>query len=610
MITIIRRPVLLTLALLLVLPSVALGGGGDYDFSAAAKSKMNLSFDLDQVEGMLQNPAPAVRQQLEALGYAETYGYGYGYQMGAYAAQTLPLEPNSEVESVTVYRDRALVTRVLDADISAGANSVTFEGLPLGLASDSLHAFVRADGARIVGAELVSGRGDVEETERIAEFREEMLDITEELGQVRDRIESLLAQRAYLRETLLATGEEGRPQPSLDQIRGTLTFLGDAERDIAADLRKEQERAKELDEELQPLLIKLENPLATGMTVRVDLDTENKGKATVGLRYQVFGARWRPAYNARLDEETGHVTLEYFGLVSQETGEDWDDVQLLLSTANPSVSGDLPQLASWYLGRDSYGYDYNVQGNLMAGRGYFESPENEMNANPQTVMPQHSVVSSDMTASVQGAGAVVFAIPGERTIAGDGSEQRLPVGSQTFAVAMERTAVPKLVPEVYRQARLQYEGEAPLLPGAVSTFVGGDFVGSGQLMTVVPGEELLLSLGTDDQLKIDRQLIARQQDFVGPGKKTTRWTFHFRIKVQNFSETTQVIRVVDQVPIAEMDKVTVKMLETTDAMAPNPDDGPGILKWRMEVPPGGERIIDLRFSVTAPAEVYLASMMF
>ncbi len=607
-----RTAVSLCLALLLALPGAALAGGGDHDFAAEAKRKMNLSFDLDEVEGMLANPAPAMQQQLGALGYADSYGYGYGYgyQMGSYAGQTLPLEPNSDTESVTVYRDRALVTRVLEAELRAGTNSVTFEGLPLGLASDSLHAFVRDEQARIVGAELVSGHGDVEETERIAEIREQMLEITEELGQVRDRIESLLAQRAYLRETLLTGGEEGSPQPSLDQIRGTLSFLGDAERDIAAELRKEQERAKELDEELQPLLIKLENPLATGMTVRVDVDAARGGEATVGLRYQVYGARWRPAYNARLEEQTGHVTLEYFGLVSQETGEDWQGVELLLSTANPSVSGELPQLASWYLGRETYGWDYDVQGNLMAGRGYYQTPDNEMQANPQTVMPQQSVVSSDMSASVQGAGAVVFAIPGERTIAGDGSEQRLPVGNQTFAVGMERTAVPKLVPEVYRQARLQYEGEAPLLPGGVSTFVGGDFVGSGQLKTVVPGEELLLSLGTDDQLQIERQLIARQQDYVGPGKKTTRWTFHFRIKVQNFSEQTQVVRVVDQVPVSEMDKVVVKMLESTEAMPPNPDDGPGILKWRLEVPPGGERVVDLRYSVTAPSEVYLASMMF
>ncbi|MDP6361496.1 MAG: transposase, partial [Planctomycetota bacterium] len=78
--------------------------------------------------------------------------------------------------------------------------------------------------------------------------------------------------------------------------------------------------ATELDEELRPLLIKLENPLATGNQVRVDLAAVAGGPITVGLRYQVFGAGWWPAYNARLEESSAQVTLEYYGIVSQTTG--------------------------------------------------------------------------------------------------------------------------------------------------------------------------------------------------------------------------------------------------------------------------------------------------
>ena len=578
---------LITLATLAGAP-MALAGGGDVDFAAEAKRRMNLSFDLDEVEGMLQQDIPQA------------------YPSAVMAP--LPLEPNSEMAAVTVFRDRALVTRVLDARTQPGDSSVTFEGLPLGLAADSLHATVLKGDARIIGVELLSGRGEVEETDRIQGIRDEMLGITEELGQVRDRIESLLAQRTYLRDTLLQDRSQA-PAPSLDQIRGTLGFVGDAERDIAAQLRTEQERARELDEELRPLLIKLENPLATGNQVRVDLAAVSGGPITVGLRYQVFGAGWWPAYNARLDEESAQVTLEYYGIVSQSTGEDWEAVELELSTANPSVSGELPSLSSWYLGRNTYGSSYSVQDNLMSGRGYYDMSGNEMQANPQTVVPQ-GLVESRMNASVQGTGAVVFAIPGDRTIAGDGSEQRLPVGTQTFAAVMELATVPKLVPEVYRQARMRYQGEAPLLPGTVASFVGSDYVGSGQLATVVPGEELLISFGTDDRMRVERQLVERQQDYVGAGKRTVRWTLHFRIKLSNFSEQAQTVRLVDQVPVSEMDRVTVKLLDTTPPLPPAEDDGPGILKWKLTPAAGTEEYVDLRFSVTAPAEVYIQDMMF
>jgi uncharacterized protein (TIGR02231 family) len=345
------------------------------------------------------------------------------------------------------------------------------------------------------------------------------------------------------------------------------------------------------------------------MRVRVDVDADQAGPVTVGLRYQVFGAQWRPAYNARLDDGASQVLLEYYGIVSQSTGEDWADVALMLSTADPSVSGALPQLTSWYLGRDTYGYDYNVEGNLMAGRGYYEDGHNPMQAVQQNA-DMGGMVDSQMNASVQGTGAVVFAIPGQRTIAGDGSEQRLPVGNQTFDVTMERSTVPKLVPEVYRQARLRYAGEAPLLPGTVSTFVGADYVGSGQQKTVVPGEEFLLAFGTDDRMRVERQLVSRQQDYLGVGKKTVRWTFHFRIKLSNFSDETRVLRLVDQLPVSELDRVTVKLLDSTPALEPSPDDGPGLMKWKLTIPPGSEQTVDLRFSVTAPTDVYLGSLTF
>jgi uncharacterized protein (TIGR02231 family) len=590
-----RRAVPLALALA-CLPALAQA----QDFAAEAERRMKLDFDLDAVEGMLEAPMPApaaaqMQAQLQALGYAAGATAGYT------PPPVLPLEPNSTMKAVTVFRDRALVTRALDTKVIAGPGSVTFEGLPLGLTPESLNASVLDGQARIVGVELVSGQGEVEETERIAGIRDEAKELTEQLGQVRDRIESLLMQRAYLRGTLLQPGGADRPTPGLDQVKGTLTFVGEAEGRISAQLRAEEEQAKELGEKLQPLLIKLENPLATGMQVRVDLEADKAGPVEIGLRYQVGGARWWPAYNARLDEASGHVALEYYGIVSQQTGEDWADVALQLSTADPSTSGTVPELTTWYLGQDAYNQGYSVVDNLMGGRGLYQTPAQQ--AQPAA---SGSMVDSQMTAGVRGSGAVVFDIPGARSVQGDGSQQRLPVGSQTFAATLELKAVPRLVPEVYREARLRYEGSVPLLPGSVSTYTGSDYLGTGALDSVLPGEDLRLSFGTDDGVKVRRQLVSREQEHLGVGKKTVRWTFHFRISVANLSDTARDVRLADQLPVSEVDEVKVKLEETTPADPAGEHDGPGIMHWTLQLQPGQEQTVDLRFSVTAPADAAVA----
>ena len=207
-----------------------------------------------------------------------------------------------------------------------------------------------------------------------------------------------------------------------------------------------------------------------------------------------------------------------------------------------------------------------------------------------------------MSAGVQGSGVVVFAIPGRRTVPGDGSEQRLPVGAQTFEAITELACVPRVQPEVFRRGRIRYAGAVPLLPGPVSTFVGADYVGSGRVDAVVPGEELLLSFGVDERVKVERTLVSRKQEHAGAMKRTVRFSLHFRIVVRNFGDAASV-QIVDQVPVSEIDRVTVKMGEITPPSPGDPDDGPGILKWDLEMPAGGEQVIDLRFSVTAPTEV-------
>ncbi len=590
----------------LLLPGVARAGG--MDFAAEAEQRMKLGFDLATVESQLEAarparaPAPAPAEALYAMGYVDPYAY----QAATYTPPpALPLEPNSSMKAVTVFRDRALVTRSMEAKLSTGSGSVVFEGLPLGLVAESLEASVLTGDARIVGVELASGAGEVEESERVDAIRDQARGLTEQLGQIRDRIEALLMQRAYLRSTLLESTGGDRPAPSLDTVKGTLGFVGEAERGIAAQLRSEEEQAEELGEELQPLLIKLENPLATGNKVKVELQADAAGPVEVSLRYQVHGAAWWPAYNARLDEKSGHVSLEYYGIVSQGTGEDWDDVQLQLSTANPSSAGTLPALGTWYLGRDAYYGDYSVVDNLMGGRGHVQDPA--ASAAPVSA-GSDGLVSSEMTAGVRGAGAVVFDIPGARSVAGDGSQQRLPMGSQTFAATMELASVPKLVPAVYRQARFEYQGGVPMLPGAVSTYTGGDFLGTGTVDSVLPGEELQLSFGTDESVEVHRQLVSREQEHLGMGKKTVRWTFHFRISVANYGAAARSVRVSDQLPVSEVEEVKVKLEETTPADLPEENDGPGQMHWTVQLEPGQEKVIDLRFSVTAPNDAAMAHM--
>jgi uncharacterized protein (TIGR02231 family) len=574
----------LLLALLVSTPARA-------QYREAAEEVMDLGFDLDEVQERVKRKADEYAPAASPTVYDPTTGTNVPIPL-------LPLEPNSDIDEVVVFRDRALVTRTRKVEVATGASAITFEGLPFGIAADSLYTQVRTGDLKIVGVELESGETSFAEDAQPEAIRAEAETLTDQLGEIRDGIEALLAQRAFLNAAVTTSGD--RPMPTLDQIRGTLTYVGDAQRDLATKLRAAQKKAEDAAKKVKPLLIKLDNPQATGMTVRIEVEAAKPGAVELALRYQVFGAGWWPQYNARLDETNDKVALEYYGIVSQTTGEEWTSAKLLLSTADPSVSGDLPVLQSWYLGRDDGGYSSGVYDSLSQGAGASTTPTTG------TVATGGGPVESTMSAAVQGSGSVVFAIPGRRTVSGKGSEQRLPIGIQTFGADIELASVPKVIPEVYRHVKLRYNGDIPLLPGGVAAYVGADYVGAASINTVVPGEDLSLAFGTDDDFDVQRQLVSRQQEFLGAGKKTVRYTFHFRMTVKNFGKEARTVLVSDQIPVSEIDRVTVERLPgTTPALDAKPDDPAGILQWSLALPPGGTGVIDLEYQVTAPREVPL-----
>lgn len=564
---------------LVCLLALAAPAFADDAYRERAKSEIQIDFDMDDVAAKVAAPAaaPAAYEQERAQWPPQP---------------ALPLHPNSALDTVVVYRDRALVTRVLSDDLSVGSGSVTFTGLPLGLSADGLIAQARAGDARITGVTLVGGTSAEEVITRRESLKAQIRPHLDELGKILDRLESLLAQRDYLQSNLLVPASGDRPPPSVDQARGMLTFLGDSERDIATRIRAERVLADAVEDKLHPLLVQLDDPLATGQSVRVDLDVAKPGKVSVGLRYQVAGATWSPAYNARLDEASNRVTLEYFGIISQHTGEAWTDATLSLSTADPDVAGDLPVIEAWYLGRESG----SIGSALQAGRGFDNAVTNRSQS---FAPPEQGDASGEMAGARKGGGTVVFDIAGKRTVPGDGSEQRIPIGQQGFAATQELSAVPRSVPAVYRRARLRYDGQAPILPGPISTFVGGDFVGSGSLGAVLPGEELKLSFGTDDRFRVQRQLVSRTIDHLG---KKVRYTFEYRLTLTSFADAPVEVLVADQVPVAEVDQVSVELLETSSPLPTLPDDPPGILRWKPKIAPNGKAVITLKFSVTFPRE--------
>ena len=572
------RQALLLLTLLLSSPPSIAGGGraeADEALREEAKRRMKISFDYDEVSAELSSPASAPAPPRPVP------------NSPAPRRAALPLRPNSSVQDATVYRDRALVTRLRALDLAAGEGLIDFSGLPLGIRPESLHAGIGAGDAEVLAVERLTGQGLIQREAEQKAIREELRPLVDRIGEARDRIEALLAQRSYLRGAVLPEADVAERTPVAEMER-TLAFVALQEVRIAADLRKEEAAVEEIDRSVAPLLTRLADPLAEGERVRVRVRAARAGKVTVTLRYQVWGASWSPAYRARI-VGPGKVELDYAGVVAQATGEDWSDARLLLSTADAATPGAPPQIGPWWLGEEASG---------------------AMQAQAQSAATHNRVpgAGADTGTATGGRSALVFEVPGRWTVRGDGSEQRVPVASLDIAGPEERVTVPRSIPLVYRSVRATHTGTLPLLAGPVSLFVGPDMVAQADLPAVAPGEPFVLHFGADEGMKVERTLVHRHREAVGPGRKTTRWSFEVEIAIRNFGGEARSVEVLDQLPVAVSDRVTVRRTAGDEPESPREGDPEGLLRWSAPVAAGGTTKLRFSYTVTSPSELWLPEL--
>lgn len=257
------------------------------------------------------------------------------------------------VAAVTVYSDRARVVRTASVTL-AGAQRVELPPLPALVDPSSIR--VEAQGAEVRAVDIAR----VEPNELPIEQGRRLL---AELETIEDRIAQTSAEReAYVVQldglgvvTPKAPPVEGqRPPPKLEPSGWSQAdaFLADLRARLQGKSREAAERLKELEREHAHL--QHEAQLLGGADRRggwhVTVLASGKGAATLQLTYVIARARWIPTYDIRLFPKTNEVQLSFSGLVSQETGEDWNGAKLTLSTAVPASTTAFPKLLTWKLG--------------------------------------------------------------------------------------------------------------------------------------------------------------------------------------------------------------------------------------------------------------------
>lgn len=261
---------------------------------------------------------------------------------------------SAPITQVTVYSDRAQITRHADVQLHGEAHAFV---LPLLLDSiDPTSVRVVATGGEVERVDLTYVPESEFPQKRAKELLASLQAIDAEID-LRDKEraawQQLLDTARGLRATV-STSEKDRPPPKLNPLgwtQGTQlsrTNVARAQKKIMAlDLA-----LRALHRKRQPLAEEAGKLGATRARSghRVTAIVRGRGAARLALSYMVQNARWQPSYDIQLQPSTGKVQLQFAGVVSQESGEDWNDAQLTLSTAVPATATRYPKIPTWTIG--------------------------------------------------------------------------------------------------------------------------------------------------------------------------------------------------------------------------------------------------------------------
>jgi uncharacterized protein (TIGR02231 family) len=518
---------------------------------------------------------------------------------------------SSTISAVTVYTDRAVVTRTGTVDLSGGLAELVFANLPESLNDQSLQVSGKGTAtATILDVSAKRTFVDFTPNARVKELEDQLRGLAKQMRGFNDRTNVLQTQSAMLdqmKAALFAPPAKDVPRPDLAQFTNSLNYLSEQHAKIVAETASLDEQREELQNKMNTVQQQLNELRGAGgkgyKTVTVRVSAAQAGSLDVALSYTVPGASWVPSYDARVLSTEHAVALGYFGMVRQNTGEEWKDVALTLSTARPGLGGAAPVLTTWNLDlwvprpvvyenarRDELKKMAAERAMPMAA-GAINMQSLTSNA-PATEEKDAELASATIET---GATSASFKIASAASVPSDNSPQRVPITSAKLAANPEYLTVPKRQAVAYLTSKVVNSSEFPLLAGAMNVFLDGTFVATSHLRTVMSGEKFDLALGADEGISVKHKRVNKFTEDTGLTNSGKRITYEYLITIQNNKRTAERVIVTDQVPVSRNEKIVVKQL-SPDAKDLKPTDE-GTLKWSLDLKAGEKREITVKFAI-------------
>ncbi len=528
---------------------------------------------------------------------------------------------DSKIKAVTVFLKGAQVNRNTEVLLHRGGNKVFFRGLAKNIDPKSIQ--VKAPSEILINSVTIETNylNLNAHKPRVKLLNDSLTILAGLVDQSRNQLINLGEEKNMIMANQnIASEEEGL---DIDQLKSTADFfrkrlfdLSDRMHKTNLDLRRYSKRQKQIRAQLKELRYIRNQP---SNDITIVFNSFSTRKVPIELSYVVRDAHWVPHYNLRAENSSSPIDLEYQADVFQNTGVDWPQVELTLSTGNPQLGGSQPQIRPWRLyvqappppaPKRPYRKTDRMMSEAPAAEydEYTEESSDAIGAEDdmeeveleislfEPEMYKEVTTLADYTVVNEGATTAEFRISIKQDVSSGNKPQQVTIQSSELPSDFRHFGVPKADKDAFLVSEITGWEGLNLLPGYVQIFFEGTYVSESYIDPGFTDDTLRFSLGRDKRIVIEREQLKEFNEKKTFGSQVER-TFAYEIKVRNTKDEAIRIRLEDQVPISQDRSIVVKVEEASDA---NLDPGSGLLYWDLDIAGSETKTLMLIFSVKYP----------
>lgn len=517
----------------------------------------------------------------------------------------------SEIKSLIVYLDGIEETREKNINLTQGRNKIIFEGLSQKLNASSIRVSATNNVSILSITSKINYLTNDNEEERITKIKDTLKNLNKKITALNDESKAYTIERDMLLKNQSIGGQNNgvtvlELQKASDFYRSRILDINNKLSAIVFKIDEYEKQKNKLSSEL----VELNASYSFERTeISILVNSEKSDTSTIELKFLVNDAGWTPIYDLKAEDIDKPIKLIYRAQVYNNTGIDWKNVKMKLSTADPTSSATKPSLSPWYLNYNYSNYNFSNNNNYAKGGVYNEMAQSQAQQNIANYDYKESKLYDQVAGKIAGDKdskkyevvevsvlSAEFDIKTKYSIPSDDKPYLVDVVEYNLPATYQHFAIPKKEKAAFLLARVTGWQDLDLVEGYANVFYAGTFIGKSFIYTRNASDTLDFSLGRDSKVYVSR---VKQTDYsstklIGSKRKETQ---AYEIIVKNNRKLPIQIEIQDQVPVSQDSEIETEVSNISNA---HQDLITGKLTWKLNLESGKSEKLNLLYSIKYP----------